>query len=331
MKRHPFIIEYIPPNHFEPKFFMKEYNHIFNDDFLRYRTQKPIETDIIRKIFKFGMNKEEIEVYNSNRKYCLRTKEVITNEKWLDIWKITKEALESYQDQHTIDNPEFTIYQSMWRNVHHPYTNEVIDIPPRMIPRVYSADAATEFTRLDLEAVVDMILYTPYLFNKHTYGIQNQSKSFFKYSNKFIPFHEAILDGSNRPNAYFNTQDDIGWRQHYNKQTKQFITFCYRNTLDKFMSNMREIIHILHQNNIVYLDWNIQNIGYSEYDKRFKLFDFDCIHYVHDQQIVGKPKCKRYKHYVNTLQYEHTSRRHRTAFEIDWLLFYTMVQELNKI
>lgn len=331
MKRHPFIIEYIPPNRFEPKLFMKEYSHIFNDEVLRFRTRNPIETDIVRKKFKFGMNKEEIKVYNTNRKYYLRTKEVITSEDLLDIWKITNEALESYQIQHTIDNPEFTIYQSTWRIVHHPYTKEVINIPHHMIPRVYSADAATQYTWVDLEAVVDMILYTPYLFNKYTYGIQNQSKSFFNYSNKFIPFHEAIVDGSPRPNAYFNTEDGVGWRQHFNQQTKQFSTFCYKNTLDKFMSDMREIIYILHQNNIVYLDWNVRNIGYSECDKRFKLFDFDCIHYVHKQQIVGTPSCKRYNQYVNTLQYEHTSRSNRSAFEIDWVIFYTMVQELNKI
>lgn len=331
MKRHPFIIEYIPPSHFEAKFFIKDYKHIFNDGFLRYRTQNLIETDIVRKKSKHGMTLEEIEVYNTNRKYYLRTKEVISDGEWFEIWKITKDALREYQFQHTIDNPEFTIYQSTWRTVYHPYTMKPITIPPYMIPRVYSADAAAQYTWLDLEAVVDMILYTPYVFNQYTYGIQNQSKSFFKYSNKFIPFHEAILDGSTRPNAYFNKQDGIGWRQYYNRQTKQFLTFCYGKTHDKFMTDLREIIHMFHQNNIVYLDWNIQNIGYSECDKRFKLFDFDCIHYVHNQQIVGKPKCKRYKHYVNTLQYEHTSRSHRTAFEIDWLLFYTMVQELNKI
>jgi hypothetical protein len=331
MKRHPFIIEYTPPNHFESKFFTTEYSHIPNDGFLRFRTLKPIETDIIRKTFKDGMDKQEVWVYNMNRKYYLKAKEVIPNEQLLNVWKITKEALDIYQLELTLDNPEFTIYQSTWTQVLHPYTKEVLNIPSHMIPRVYSADGATTNTRVDLEAVIDMILFTPYLFYTYSKGIQNHSKSFFKYSRKFIPFHEAILDGSTRPNAYFNTDENIGWRQHYNKKTKKFITFCYNKTLDKFISNMREIINILHQNNIVYLDWNIQNIGYSELDKRFKLFDFDCIHYVSNKKIVGTPKCKPYKHFINTLQYEHTSRSDRSAFEIDWLLFYTMVQELNKI
>jgi serine/threonine protein kinase len=45
----------------------------------------------------------------------------------------------------------------------------------------------------------------------------------------------------------------------------------------------------LHKLNIVYIELKLDNIGYSEIDKRYKLFDFDCSGvFTHDPFLYNK-------------------------------------------
>ena len=337
MIRQPFILRYQPPDYFDAVNFNTEYKKKLriNDVCFLYRTNT-IPTDIVRKQIRNTYDLVDINEYEIYHKYycAIRSKEPIISQETYKLWKEMQLNMTHYQYVLSCYYPEFIIYQSLWKpKVIHPYTSKPIIISPNVLPHVYSADAIYNPIQIDMEALVDMILYTPYCFHKTIYCIQNQSKSFFvRTEGQLIPFHEAILEGYSRPNMYFNKIDNIGWRQVFCKNRNRFITFCINQyTYDKFIADMKEAINNLHQNNIVYLDWNMRNIGYSEVDKCFKLFDFNCVRYVYNKQIVDYPDCKRYiKDYRNKLKHEtHNRRKPRNAFEIDFLLFYTMLQELT--
>ena len=337
MIRQPFILRYQPPDYFDAVNFNTEYKKIIrhNDVCFLYRTNT-IPTDIVRKQIGNTYDLVDINEYEIYHKYyCkIKCKEPIISQKTYQLWKEMQLNMNHYQYVLSCYYPEFIIYQSIWKpNVLHPYSSKAIMISPNVLPRVYSADAIYNPIQIDMEALVDMILYTPYCFHKKINCIQNQSKSYYvRKDNKLLPFHEAIIEGYTRPNMYFNKEHNIGWRQVFCKNRNRFITFCINQyTYDKFIDDMKEAINNLHQNNIVYLDWNMRNIGYSEIDKCFKLFDFNCVRYVYNKQIVDYPDCKRYiKDYRNKLKYEtHNRRQPRNAFEIDFLLFYTMLQELT--
>lgn len=216
----------------------------------------------------------------------------------------------------------------------------------RMFPRVYQYNLMTRYPYVDSEALVDMILYTPYLYQTKQHCIQNQSSSYIVYTEegKMIPYHEAIQYGIYRPNMYWNKKDNIGWRQSYDKTRKRFQTICFtRKTYDLFIDNMRDTIRWFHANKLVYLDWNVRNIGYSEVDCRFKVFDFDAMARVVSgasdsssliQQMRPRPECRSfhaiYKDYMKSpRKYVSSTRRTPlTPYELDWNLFYTMVNEL---
>lgn len=224
-----------------------------------------------------------------------------------------------------------------------------------LFPRVYQYNLMTRHPYVDTEALVDMILYTPYLYQTKQHCIQNQSSSYVVYTEdgKMIPYHEAIQYGSYRPTMYWNKKDNIGWRQSYDRTRQRFQTICFtRKTYDLFVDNMRDTIRWFHAHNLVYLDWNVRNIGYSEVDRRFKVFDFDAMARVVSEESASSSSCASsapsslirqmrptpvcrsfntiYKDYTDhpTKYVSSTRRRPLTPYELDWNLFYTMLNEV---
>lgn len=345
LTRYPYLLLYRPRHTFKKLNYSKS-----------YRTPSPIvpkiyffeypETDIVRKCCPIQTPQSIMDLYKMYIKLYRRTTPNATN---TDIYSSHLESnvrrqIDQYCKSLFEESFEMWFYYALCfpEDTKQPITsrkfNMKTDSP--LFPRIYTYNLFANEPYVDMEALVDLILYTPGLYKHYHNGIVNQSPHLYVYTEdkEYIPFSVAIQDGLVRPNAYWNKQDDIGWRQSWNSSKNDFETvFLTKHTYTKFMVDMREIIHWLHQHRIVYLDWRVQNIGYSELDKKFKLFDFDAITLVKREQFVKKPICKTYKQFCRNVKthpenYSMSSRHMpMSAYEIDWNLFYDMLKEIVEV
>ena len=339
LTRYPYLLEYRPRTTFHKLNYLKIYS-TEKQPTKYYFSANEIHTDIVRKQCMIKTPQKMIDMYNLYTKLYKRR----IPAEWKDMYSknvertITKE-IDEYCNSLFEESFEMWFYYALCfpHKVKQPYTFRKFNMEhPNLFPRVYKYELLTRQPYVDMEALIDLILYTPGLYQHYHTGIINQSRHFYIYhENTYIPFSEAIQDGFVRPNVYWNKDHDIGWRQEWNAKKNKFETkFLTNNTYTQFMKDMRETIYWLHKHRIVYLDWNVRNIGYSELDRKFKLFDFDAITLVKREQFVTKPLCNTYKVYLqNTKKYPENytmSSRHlpMSAYEIDWNLFYDMLREV---
>lgn len=339
LTRYPYLLEYQPRYTFTRMNYFKVY-HKIKQPTPFYYSEDNINTDIMRKCSIEKTPQNIIDLYTLYTKLYTRDIPI----EWKDLYsKYTelsvKQNIEDYCTTFFENSFEMWFYYALCfpKKVKQPLTHRKFNMTHnRLFPRVYKYDLLSAQPYVDMETLIDLILYTPGLYKKYHNGIVNQSTHFYIYKdNIYTPFSEAIQDGYIRPNTYWNKEHDIGWRQDWNAKKNTFeTTFLTKHTYTQFMSDMRETIHWLHCHRIVYLDWKVQNIGYSEQDRKFKLFDFDAITFVKREVFVTPPVCKTYKKYcqnvANHPENYTMSSRHlpMSAYEIDWNLFYDMLHEI---
>lgn len=345
--RTPHIINYYPTTTFRTLHYHEEYGNINDNEIqFQYKTKDHIHSDIFRKhIRKMKPIQHNIlemyEMYTKTITRLQKDKESYNSKIFLFL-ESTREYLRNIQECVYNKCIELWLYHSLCSSTPllQPHTERQCTFPSIVFPRVYQVKVIHSSPYVDMETMIDMIFYTPYLYVKHHKSILNQCNHLYLYHDNQtrIPFTDELISSNQcfRPNMYLNQHDNIGWRQMYNAKKKKFYTyFITRTTYDLFIENMRETIHLFHKNNMVYLDWNMRNIGYSELDKRFKLFDFDACCIIKDNKFIQQPKCKRFmndyikqkKQYPETLSL--TNRRYKMSpYEIDWMLFYIMIQEI---
>jgi len=88
--------------------------------------------------------------------------------------------------------------------------------------------------------------------------------------------------------------------------------------LVRIIATMRQVKNELQLYGILYVDWKIDNIGFSQTDNTYKLFDFDCSGLIDMETKEWIKKPKMYYSYCKAVQYGK-----ETPLEIDDYIFET--------